>query len=268
MDAENSGQFESGWDIQAIQMILKSVSVNLHSQQAQLSLKHQNEVIDLRKNPSQNVLNKETSEKRKIINENSNLNTELNRTYTIIHDLQKSVSTTKAEIESLMAVITELEREKLEIKTTIQSLEDEVKQSSNYNDQLSRSLQIQPTESELLQSHRDQLDKLTKTITLHLKDKGNIEKCLLQQKEQTESIEEILHQTLDIRKQLYPKEPPPILMVKNSSRENDCIICQEREKVIALVPCGHKCICESCSERISLCPICNTQSSGKFRIYL
>jgi len=267
MDAQNAGQFESGWDIQSIQTVLKSVSVNLHSQLPQLPLQHQNEIIELEKNPSQNLLNKENSEKRKIINENSKLNTELNRTFTKIHDLQKSVSTTNAEIESLMAVITELEREKQDLKSTIQSLEDEVKQSSTYNDQLSRSLQLQPTESELLQSHRDQLDKLTKTITVHLKDKGNLEKSLLKQKEQTESIGVMLQQTLDSREQqLYPRES--LSMVKNSSRENDCSICKEKEKVIALVPCGHKCMCESCSERISICPVCRSKCSGKFRIYL
>jgi len=49
-----------------------------------------------------------------------------------------------------------------------------------------------------------------------------------------------------------------------------CIICIDAPKAVALVPCGHKCVCEACAERIKvgdLCPVCRSMVQMKFRVY-
>jgi hypothetical protein len=49
-----------------------------------------------------------------------------------------------------------------------------------------------------------------------------------------------------------------------------CVICLEKEKCILLLPCGHLCLCESCSGNSSLrdCPICRKRIGIKQRAYL
>ena len=38
--------------------------------------------------------------------------------------------------------------------------------------------------------------------------------------------------------------------------ELSCIVCFMNAKTHAAVPCGHQCVCEGCSKRITECPIC------------
>jgi len=35
-----------------------------------------------------------------------------------------------------------------------------------------------------------------------------------------------------------------------------CKICEENEKQVVFLPCGHFCTCFDCSERIENCPLC------------
>jgi len=40
---------------------------------------------------------------------------------------------------------------------------------------------------------------------------------------------------------------------------NECVVCLDAPKAVVLVPCGHKCLCEACAERILVgepCPVC------------
>jgi len=49
--------------------------------------------------------------------------------------------------------------------------------------------------------------------------------------------------------------------------EKMCVVCQDAEKVIAFVPCGHKCACERCSVGLRACPLCRIPCEVKCRIY-
>jgi len=52
--------------------------------------------------------------------------------------------------------------------------------------------------------------------------------------------------------------------------DQSCVICLTRDKVIALLPCGHKCLCDSlqCLEAIrEVCPICRGKVEGHQRIF-
>jgi len=59
-----------------------------------------------------------------------------------------------------------------------------------------------------------------------------------------------------------------ILFAKRSFEEEKlCVVCQDAEKVMAFVPCGHKCACEICSIGLSACPLCRIPCEFKCRIY-
>uniref|UniRef100_A0A1B6G609 RING-type E3 ubiquitin transferase n=1 Tax=Cuerna arida TaxID=1464854 RepID=A0A1B6G609_9HEMI len=48
-----------------------------------------------------------------------------------------------------------------------------------------------------------------------------------------------------------------------------CVVCQENPKEVILLPCGHLCICEDCSEQItSSCPICRSHIATKAAAFL
>ena len=85
-----------------------------------------------------------------------------------------------------------------------------------------------------------------------------------------------------------PSEKPPIppqtitIKVIKKDEENDgkdeekkeCIICYEREPVLAFIPCGHKCVCQICynkaqnsNHKIEICSICRKKITNVVRIY-
>lgn len=45
----------------------------------------------------------------------------------------------------------------------------------------------------------------------------------------------------------------------------ECVICLDASPTITFVPCGHKCLCNSCSDRMTsdLCPLCRTRISKR-----
>ncbi|KAK3921935.1 Mitochondrial E3 ubiquitin protein ligase 1 [Frankliniella fusca] len=48
-----------------------------------------------------------------------------------------------------------------------------------------------------------------------------------------------------------------------------CIVCRENPKEVVLLPCGHVCICEDCSEDISdLCPVCRAEILSRNPAYI
>jgi len=59
-----------------------------------------------------------------------------------------------------------------------------------------------------------------------------------------------------------------ILRAKRAFEEEKlCVVCQDAEKVMAFVPCGHKCACERCSVGLEACPLCRLPCDLKCRIY-
>ena len=48
--------------------------------------------------------------------------------------------------------------------------------------------------------------------------------------------------------------------------ENECVVCIDALSTVVLAPCGHKCLCETCAERIEvgeLCPLCRKKVAMK-----
>lgn len=48
---------------------------------------------------------------------------------------------------------------------------------------------------------------------------------------------------------------------------DECAICFDGEREIALQPCGHKCLCTNCSEGLEICPICRTKIQGTLKVF-
>ena len=51
--------------------------------------------------------------------------------------------------------------------------------------------------------------------------------------------------------------------------ERLCVICQEKEKSVVLLPCRHMCLCDNCSihEQIQQCPLCRRPIAHKISVY-
>ena len=52
-----------------------------------------------------------------------------------------------------------------------------------------------------------------------------------------------------------------LLLVAMSQRQEkaQCVVCMSKPKSIVFYPCKHKCVCETCSQRMSQCPICRAK---------
>ena len=48
----------------------------------------------------------------------------------------------------------------------------------------------------------------------------------------------------------------------------ECAICLDDDAEFAAVPCGHRCLCASCSKTVTHCPMCRAQMSAVLRIFI
>ncbi len=54
--------------------------------------------------------------------------------------------------------------------------------------------------------------------------------------------------------------------------EKECCVCLRAEevgKLLALVPCGHRCVCADCSALVvgHACPVCRTEARQAIRVF-
>ena len=54
-------------------------------------------------------------------------------------------------------------------------------------------------------------------------------------------------------------------------RRSDCVVCLTRRSRIALIPCGHKCVCQDCLQVLrdanACCPICRHQITDAIQVF-
>jgi len=64
----------------------------------------------------------------------------------------------------------------------------------------------------------------------------------------------------------------PLSTVAVVVEEKECCVCMEATKSNSFIPCGHRCVCQTCADTIMLttkeCPVCRVVSIGAFKIYV
>ena len=78
-----------------------------------------------------------------------------------------------------------------------------------------------------------------------------------------------------IRKKPNPRKLEEVRgRYENDSNQNTCVICQDNVSIMAVIPCGHLCLCNECSEVCMggqngqrTCPICRGNMQSVLRIY-
>ena len=60
-----------------------------------------------------------------------------------------------------------------------------------------------------------------------------------------------------------------IMRRQGSITQNACVICLTESAKMAIVPCGHKCLCEGCANTSSIqtCPMCRGQVLSFLRVF-
>jgi hypothetical protein len=67
--------------------------------------------------------------------------------------------------------------------------------------------------------------------------------------------------------QLLAREQDRAKVAREVEEDDSCVICLDQPKSVALIPCGHWCICEGCSGDVRKCPICRKHNTGKLKIF-
>jgi hypothetical protein len=57
--------------------------------------------------------------------------------------------------------------------------------------------------------------------------------------------------------------------VTNSSNDiNKCVVCDDTPSIYAILPCGHFCLCETCSGPCNVCPLCLGVKESVLKIFM
>ncbi|KAM7087761.1 E3 ubiquitin-protein ligase LRSAM1 isoform 1-T5 [Ciconia maguari] len=70
-----------------------------------------------------------------------------------------------------------------------------------------------------------------------------------------------------------PFEEPPSPVVPTApplqwdEKKSECVVCMEQETQMIFLPCGHVCCCQTCCERLHICPLCRKDIAQRIRIF-
>ena len=60
--------------------------------------------------------------------------------------------------------------------------------------------------------------------------------------------------------------PPRPALIEPATTE--CTICLDGNAEYAVVPCGHRCLCASCTKAVSECPVCRGAMTAVLRVFI
>lgn len=64
------------------------------------------------------------------------------------------------------------------------------------------------------------------------------------------------------------KKTKNVMSVKDAKEAVECVICLESISEVALVPCGHKCLCSTCAKPfVGDCPVCRSAVTSRLKIF-
>ena len=61
--------------------------------------------------------------------------------------------------------------------------------------------------------------------------------------------------------------PSPPRAASGGDADGECVVCLERQAQVAVIPCGHVCLCAECAQQQGLCPICRSHICGRLRLF-
>ncbi len=89
----------------------------------------------------------------------------------------------------------------------------------------------------------------------------------------TFSIEQLEELEKELKSVLTKIEQKKAVLIRNqieSQKEQRlCVICQEREKSVVLLPCRHLCLCANCAthDMLDQCPLCREGIAHKISVF-
>lgn len=115
--------------------------------------------------------------------------------------------------------------------------------------------------------------KLEKRLIEEAKDiKENEEKLRNRKRAFHEIIQDMPRET---RARITLDENTVTASNENDNNQSVCVICHENECSMAVIPCGHVCLCNQCSDLCTnsengqqSCPLCRGNMQSVLRIYL
>lgn len=52
-----------------------------------------------------------------------------------------------------------------------------------------------------------------------------------------------------------------------SDKEGNCRVCMERRADVMFEPCHHMVTCSECADKLSVCPVCRAEATGRTRVF-
>eukprot|EP01038_Epipyxis_sp_PR26KG_P010099 gene10099-13575_t len=158
---------------------------------------------------------------------------------------------------TIIALRNILDEEMNKRKTLEQKLEVFKVQNSQLLVELT-SLSMQVNElQECNQSLDNQINKLSGQTDVV--ETLNLEEC-----EELERILKFSIENVEKRKAIIIRDK-----IDSQKEQRLCVICQEKEKSVVLLPCRHLCLCDNCSQhsQLSHCPLCREKIAHKIGVF-
>jgi len=86
------------------------------------------------------------------------------------------------------------------------------------------------------------------------------------------SIAELVEQMEALENAVKEEDKKESSAAAGPEESDECVICMDQLKSHTMVPCGHRCVCEACADRITdegeTCPICRAAVISTMAIYI
>ncbi len=103
------------------------------------------------------------------------------------------------------------------------------------------------------------------------------ERCIEMHRKKRPELVDLIPELEEVRRgtevlQALEAERAVVPLVEAEAAEKECCIClkaEEVSKLLALVPCGHRCVCAECSALVvgRTCPVCRTEARQAIRVF-
>jgi len=101
-------------------------------------------------------------------------------------------------------------------------------------------------------------------LKLELSYKVVIGELIPENNKELERLEEMLKLTL--KKVEEKKQELKVKQIYDDQKS--CNLCMDKQKNIALMPCGHVCVCSECCESLIKCPVCRSTIHQKVKVFI